>query len=284
MKIPKLALAISSVVLFALASCGNNTDAESDSTADTTNAPAAMPQVKTEAATFDLGDGTTSQSFVAYDENKKDKQPIVLVLPEWWGLTEYPKDRAKQFAEMGYFAMAVDLYGNGKIAETPDSAGAAATPFYSDPQMAKARIDAALAKAKSYGQADPSKVILVGYCFGGGLALNAAKLGGDYTAACSFHGSLKGVPAQPGSTKARLFIAHGAADPMVPAADVASFKQNLDSAGATYTFKEYADATHAFTNPAATEKGKRFNIPVAYDAAADSASWADMKDFLGSIR
>jgi dienelactone hydrolase len=176
--------------------------------------------------------------------------------------------------------MAVDLYGNGKVVETPDSAGAAAGPFYSDPQMAKARIDAAVAKAKTYAQADPSKVILVGYCFGGGLALNAAKLGGDYTAACSFHGSLKGVPAQKNTTKARLFIAHGAADPMVPAADAASFKQNLDSAGVAYTFREYADATHAFTNPKATETGKKFNIPVAYNSAADSASWADMKAFL----
>ena len=281
MKYFNLAIPISIAIACSFASCGNNPS--TDSGADTVSAPAVMPRITTEAATFDLGDGTTSQSFVAYDENKKDKQPIVLVLPEWWGLTEYPKTRAKQFAEMGYFAMAVDLYGNGKIAETPDSAGASATPFYSNPQMAKARIDAAMAKAKSYAQADGSKVILVGYCFGGGLALNAAKLGGDYDAAISFHGSLKGVPAESGKTGARLFIAHGADDAMVPAADVVAFKRNLDSAGVPYTFKEYPNATHAFTNPAATENGKKFNIPIAYNAAADSASWADMKAFLAEV-
>jgi len=242
-----------------------------------------MPQIKTEAVSFDLGDGTMSQSVVVYDEAKREKRPIVLILPEWWGLTEYPKARAKQFAEMGYFAMAVDLYGNGKIAETPDSAGAAAGPFYSDPQMAKARIDVALAKARSYAQADASKVVLVGYCFGGGLALNAAKLGGDYTAVCSFHGSLKGVPAQNGTTKARLFIANGAADSFVPAEDVASFKKNLDSAGVPYVFKDYANATHAFTNRGADEKARKFSMPIAYNAAADSASWADMKAFLAEV-
>lgn len=242
-----------------------------------------MPQVKTEAVSFDLGDGTMSQSLVAFDEAQTEKRPVVLVLPEWWGLTEYPKNRARQFAGMGYLAMAVDLYGNGKIAETPDSAGAAAGAFYGDPRMAKSRIDAALAKARSYAQADPTKVILVGYCFGGGLALNAAKLGGDYTAVCSFHGSLKGVPAQQGTTKARIFIAHGAADANVPAADVAAFRKNLDSAGVSYAFKEYADATHAFTNPAATETGKKFSMPIAYNAAADSASWQDMKAFLAEV-
>ncbi len=269
--------------MLALASCSSSSTDNTASATDTTDAPAAMPQIKTEAVSFDLGNGTISQSFVAYDEAETNKRPIVLVLPEWWGLTEYPKNRAKQFAEMGYLAMAVDLYGAGKVAETPDSAGAAAGPFYSDPQMAKARIDAAMAKAKSYAQADASKVILVGYCFGGGLALNAAKLGGDYSAVCSFHGSLKGVPARQGSTKARLFIANGAADSFVPASDVAAFKRNLDSAGASYAFKEYADATHAFTNPKATETGKKFSMPIAYNAAADSASWADMKAFLKEV-
>lgn len=283
MKTAHLALTISSAVLLALTSCGNNAASDNPSAADTTNAPAAAAQIKTEATSFDLGDGTMSQSLVAYDDAKREKRPIVLVLPEWWGLTEYPKNRAKQFADIGYFAMAVDLYGAGKIAETPDSAGAASGAFYKDPQMAKARIDAAIAKAKSYAQADASKVILVGYCFGGGLALNAAKMGGDYAAVCSFHGSLKEVPARKGKTKARIFVAHGAADSFVPAADVAAFKQNLDSAGVRYTFKEYAGATHAFTNPGADENAKKFSMPIAYNAAADSASWADMKAFLGEV-
>jgi dienelactone hydrolase len=269
-----------SAVAMVFASCSGSATNDDASHSDTA---AAMSRVKTENVSFDLGGGTTSQSVVTFDEAASDKRPVVLILPEWWGLTEYPKNRAKQFAEMGYFAMAVDLYGNGKVAETPDSAGALAGAFYSDPQMAKSRIDAALAKARTYAQADPSKVILVGYCFGGGLALNAAKLGGDYTAVCSFHGSLKGVPPQKGTTKARIFVAHGAADANVPAEDVAQFKKGLDSTGTPYTFKEYADATHAFTNPAATETGKRLSMPIAYNAAADSASWADMKAFLAEV-
>lgn len=269
--------------ILTLASCASSSTDGNSPTNDTLAATAAVGPTKTEAVSFDLGDGTMSQSVVVYDEAKREKRPIVLILPEWWGLTEYPKMRAKQFAEMGYFAMAVDLYGDGKVAQTPDSAGAFAGPFYSDPQMAMSRINAALAKAKSYAQADASRVILVGYCFGGGLALNAAKLGGDYSAVCSFHGSLKGVPPQKGTTKARLFIAHGAADSFVPAEDVAAFKKGLDSTSTPYVFKEYADATHAFTNPRADENAKKFSMPIAYNAAADSASWADMKAFLAEV-
>ncbi len=75
---------------------------------------------------------------------------------------------------------------------------------------------------------------------------------------------------------------HGEADPFVNP-EVPAFKKSMDSAGVDYTFKSYPNATHAFTNPAATETGKKFNMPIEYDAAADSASWNDMKDFLKKI-
>jgi len=278
-----LRTALFAALLLSLAACNSTPTDESKTVNNATDATTAAPRVVEEPVRFALpgAAAASSKSLVAYDQARTGKLPIVLVLPEWWGLTEYPQRRARQFAEMGYLAMAVDLYGDGKIAGTPDSAGAAAGPFYANPAMAKSRIDAALAKARSYPQADTSRVLLVGYCFGGGMTLNAARLGGDYTAVASFHGSLTGVPAVPGRTRAKVFVAHGAADAMVPAADVAAFRRSMDSAGVSYTFREYAGATHAFTNPAATENGKKFGIPIAYNAVADSASWADMKAFLG---
>jgi dienelactone hydrolase len=126
-------------------------------------------------------------------------------------------------------------------------------------------------------------VAAIGYCFGGTQVLNMAKLGSPLAGVVSFHGGLAGVPADKNLLKAAILVCHGEADSFVPAADVAQFKKQMDSIGANYTFKTYANATHAFTNPAATENGKKFKMPIEYNAAADSASWSDMKTFFGKI-
>ncbi|HYH16192.1 MAG TPA: dienelactone hydrolase family protein, partial [Flavisolibacter sp.] len=99
----------------------------------------------------------------------------------------------------------------------------------------------------------------------------------------SFHGNLSGAPARKEQLKAKILVAHGAADQFVPDAEVAAFKKSMDSIGADYTFKAYPNATHAFTNPDATETAKKFNMPIAYNGAADTASWNDMKAFFRTI-
>jgi dienelactone hydrolase len=266
----------------ALISCNNqsadSSDATKESSSDSTKNAIS---VKEDQVTYDAN-GTALKGYVAYDENKKGPRPIVLVVPEWWGLTDYPRMRAKKLAEMGYLAMAVDMYGDGKLAESPSDAQAAAMPFYTDPQLGKARLDAALAKAKSLPQADTSQVVAIGYCFGGSMVLNYAKMGAPVAGVVSFHGGLEGVPPQKG-TKAQFLICHGRADNFVPEPQVAAFKKSMDSAGLSYTFKVYDSATHAFTNPDATAKGQKFNMPIKYNGAADTASWNDMKAFLGKI-
>jgi dienelactone hydrolase len=229
------------------------------------------------------GDNVTMNGYVVYDENKEGIRPAVIVVHEWWGLNEYPKTRAKQLAEMGYVAMAVDMYGNGKTADNPDSAGKLSSAFYQDPQMAKRRLDAAIAKLKTYSQVDQSKIAAIGYCFGGGVLLNSARLGEELKGVVSFHGSLIGTPADKNLLKSAILVCHGADDPFVPQADVDKFKKQMDSIGANYTFKAYPGAVHAFTNPNATEVGRKFNIPIAYNSAADSASWKDMQEFFGKI-
>jgi dienelactone hydrolase len=257
------------------------TDAtKTDSTGTTTTAAGA--KIKEETVPYSV-DTITMTGFVAYDENTEIKRPAVLIVPEWWGLTDYAKGRARQLAELGYVAMALDFYGGGKTADNPKDAGALATPFYTNPQMAKARFDAALARIKENPRVDTTKIAAMGYCFGGAMVLNMARLGENLDGVVSFHGNLVGVPPKKDLLKANVLVCHGAADPFVPAAEVAQFKKQMDSIGAQYTFREYAGAVHAFTNPAATENGKKFNIPIAYNAAADSASWQDMKDFFGRI-
>ena len=240
------------------------------------------PKIKEDNITY-TGDNVTMNGYVVYDENKEGTRPAVLVIHEWWGLNDYSKQRAKQLAGLGYIAMALDMYGNGKTADNPDSAGKLATPFSKNPQMMKARFDAALEKLKTYAQTDPNKIAVIGYCFGGGQSLNLARLGEDLKGAVSFHGSLIGVPLDKSKLKADILVCHGAADPFVPQDEVNKFKQQMDSAGAKYTFKAYEGAVHAFTNPNATAMGEKFKIPIKYDAAADSASWNDMKEFLARV-
>jgi dienelactone hydrolase len=238
--------------------------------------------LKEESITY-TGDGVTMNGFVVYDDNKEGTRPAVLVVPEWWGLNDYGMMRARELAKLGYIAMAVDMYGSGKTADNPDSAGAFAGPFYQNPQMAMTRIVAALAKLKSYSQTDSNNIAAIGYCFGGAMVLNTARMGLDVKGVVSFHGNLVGTPLNKDLLKAKILVCHGAADPFVPAAEVATFKKQMDSVGIPYTFKEYANATHAFTNPNATAMGEKFNIPIKYNAAADSASWKDMKDFFTSL-
>lgn len=222
-------------------------------------------------------------SYVAVDSSFKDKRPVVLIVPEWWGLGDYAKSRAVKLAEMGYLAIAVDFYGNQKYAVDPKDAQALATPFYTNPLLGKSRIDAALAVIKMNPYADTNRIAAIGYCFGGAQVLNAARLGENLNGVVSFHGDLVGVTPTKLTTLAKILVCHGEADQFVDSNQVKTFKHQMDSVGAAYTFKSYANATHAFTNPAATAVGKKFQMPIEYNAAADSASWQDMKQFFKEI-
>ena len=267
-----------------LAACNNQQPAaETTKGTDTTaSATANGPKIREDAVSYTAGD-LTMNSFVAWDETSDKKRPAILVIPEWWGLNDYAKGRAKQLAELGYIAMAVDFYGNGKTADNPDSAGKLAMPFYKDIPLAKSHFDAALAKLKSYPQADTAQIAAIGYCFGGAQVLNMARLGEDLKGVVSFHGNLAGVPADKKLLKAKILVCHGEADQFVKPAEVTAFKKQMDAIGADYTLKTYPGATHAFTNPNSTAVGEKFKMPIAYNAAADTASWAEMKTFFGKI-
>jgi len=239
-------------------------------------------KIKEEKVTYTVGN-TVFKSVVYYDENLKGKRPAVLVIPEWWGINDYPMMRAKKLAEMGYIAMAVDMYGDGKIAANPTEAQTLTKPFYSDPQLSFIRLEAALTQLKHFKETDPENVFAIGYCFGGSVVLNSAKLGADLKGVVSFHGGLAGVPADKALLKARILVCHGGSDKFVPQNDVDVFKHQMDSIHADYKFIVYANATHAFTNPASTATGIKFNMPIEYNAKADMDSWNDMKLFFDQI-
>lgn len=226
--------------------------------------------------------GIKYKGFVYYDESQKEKRPGILVVHEWWGLNDYCRSRARQLAELGYIAMAVDMFGNGKIAEDPTTAQQLATPYYKDPSLCKTRLDPAIELLKTYPQTDASKIGAIGYCFGGFVVLNAAKLGADLKGVVSFHGGLSGAKPAKGMMKAKALVCHGADDPFENP-HVEEFKKEMEEAGADYTFIVYPGATHAFSNPNATAKGEKFNMPIKYNEAADKASWEEMKEFFKKL-
>lgn len=278
-----LKLFLSGMITLLAISCNNqdSSSSSSDTMSDSTS-QAITVNIKEDSISYNLN-GTTYIGFVTYDANQEGKRPGILVVHEWWGLTNYTRNRAKQLAELGYIAMAVDMYGNGKTGDDPASAQALATPFYKDPTLAKTRLDAALNELKTYPQTDTTKTAAIGYCYGGFVVLNAAKLGANLKGVVSFHGDLSGVPVNKDSLNAKILVCHGEADKFVTPEAVAAFKKSMDSAGVDYTFKSYPNATHAFTNPGATALGQKFNMPIEYNAAADTASWNDMKEFFKKI-
>jgi dienelactone hydrolase len=241
------------------------------------------PKIKEENVTITVS-GVSYKAFIAYDENVKGKRPAVLVLPEWWGLNDYPKMRARKLAELGYVAMALDVFGDGKVAANPTEAQQLTGPFYKDPNFAKARLDQAIKVLKALPQTDPFNVAAIGYCFGGGVVLNYAKLGADLKGVVSFHGGVSGgAPVDKNLLKAKVLVCQGGSDKFVPQKDAETFKHKLDSIGVDNTLKVYPNATHAFTNPDATATGKKFNMPIEYNPEADKNSWDDMKMFFAKI-
>jgi len=239
--------------------------------------------IKTQEIPYQSADGTKLIGYFAYDDAIKGPRPGVVVVHEWWGLNDYAKRRARDLAELGYSALAIDMYGDGKHTEHPKDAMAFMQAATQDADAASKRFQAGLDLLKKQSQTDTGKLAAIGYCFGGSMVLNGAKLGLPVNGVVSFHGGLQGVPPVKGLTKAQILVCQGGADPFVPAQDVATFRKQLDSLNIPYTFKEYAGATHAFTNPASTANGKKFNLPIAYNPAADTASWNDMRAFFGVI-
>jgi dienelactone hydrolase len=260
-------------------SCNNSQSSGSNEKKDTTTA---VTQLKEDNITYSAGN-TNMKGYVVYKDSGQEKRPAVLVVHEWWGLNDYAKSRARQLADLGYVAMAVDMYGDGKTASNPDEAMKLADPFYKDPQLTKTRLDAALAKLKTYPEVDTNNIAAIGYCYGGYVVLNAAKLGEPLKGVVTFHGDLSGVKPGKNVMKAKVLVLHGAADPLVKPQVVDQFKHDMDSAGVPYTFKSYPNAKHAFTNPASDSVENKYHIGIGYNAEADKQSWNDMKEFLHNL-
>ena len=241
-------------------------------------ASAALGAVKGEEVSYKT-ETTTMKGYLVSDTAQQGKRPGILVVHEWWGLNDYARKRAEMLAGLGYTALAVDMYGDGKTAEHPKDAGAFSAAVKSNLPEAKARFEAALELLKKQPTVDGGKIGAIGYCFGGGIVLEMVREGVDLDAVASFHGSLASDHrAMPGEIKVRrILVANGAADKFIKPEDIAGLTGELAASGVAFEFLNLPGAVHSFTNPAADAYGKKFNLPLAYNAAADKKSWAAMQ-------
>ncbi|MBL8764719.1 MAG: dienelactone hydrolase family protein [Phycisphaerae bacterium] len=239
-------------------------------------AAATRAEVRTKTIAY-THDGVTLEGVLAWDDGVKGKRPGVLVVHEWWGHNGYARERAGKLAALGYVAFALDMYGKGKTAATPEEAQRLATPFYQDRALMRARAAAGLEVLRTQENVDASRLAAIGYCFGGTVCLELARSGADLRAVVSFHGGLSNpTPADAGKIRAKVLVCNGADDPMVPAEERRGFKEEMSKAGVDYQFIDYGGAVHAFTNPGADA----FKIPgVAYNEKADRRSWGAMRAF-----
>ncbi|WP_031434997.1 dienelactone hydrolase family protein [Methylomarinum vadi] len=240
-------------------------------------------EIRSETIDYQIA-GQPFRGYVSYDDAIEGKRPGVLVVHEWWGHNAYARKRADMLAELGYTAFALDMYGAGKLADHPDDAKKFMQATLADMNVATARFNEAMRLLQRQSTVDSGKIAAIGYCFGGGIVLQMARSGADLAGVVSFHGSLgTDTPAQPGTVKAEVLVMNGADDPFVSAEQIDAFKQEMQKAAVNYEFVNYPGVKHSFTNPEADAFGKRFDMPLVYNAEADQDSWSRMQAFLKRV-
>ncbi len=232
---------------------------------------------------YAVGDAV-HQGYLAYDDEIADARPGIIIVHEWWGLNDYILRRAHMLAELGYAALAIDMYGGGAIAQDTDQAGALMTGVLNDMDTGTAALKAGYELLLSQPAVDPERMAAIGYCFGGAMALHMARIGLPLSAVASFHGALGSFhTAEPGSIQARLLVCHGAADSMITMDDLKGFKQEMETAQADYEVLLLADAKHGFSNPQADVNAEKYGIDLGYQQSADEKSWEALQALLKQV-
>lgn len=223
------------------------------------------------------------QNLVSYFAVPKDETPLaaVLVFPEWWGRNDYIEKRARELAELGYAAFAVDMYGDKKLAADVPTASQYMMATFDQPNTIVDRAKAAFNTIASQPEVDAARIAAIGFCYGGKVALDLARSGANLKAVNTFHANLSAQnPAQANTFKAEVIVAHGADDTMVSLDDVEQFKQEMAAANVTYQVDIYPNTKHGFTNPAADEKARQYGVDLGYNAESEVTSITKLHDFL----
>lgn len=231
----------------------------------------------TDAATFNYRDGDTEcHGFIYRPDSDASSHPVVLVCPAWDGLVQEVHDKAKKLSEEGYIAVGVDVLGGGQTLVDFADLQPALDPFLSDRAMLLQRLQAAVSAARDIEGADPSRLGVVGYCFGGLCALDLARSGSGIRAAVSLHGGLTTNGLGDIPIEAQVLVLHGHDDPMVPPEQVAEFQREMTARGADWQLVSYGNTLHSFTRADANAP----EMGIAYNALTDRRSWRAMCNFL----
>lgn len=236
--------------------------------------------IKTESVEYKEGK-TVLEGQLVYDDAWTSPRPAVMIIHQWMGITDHEKQSAERLAQQGYVAFVADIYGKGVRPGSMAEAGALATKYKSDVKLFREREKAAFDVLKKNKKVDAKRVVIMGYCFGGTGAIEAARMGLPVLGAVSFHGGIASAhPEQTKSVKPKVLVLHGAVDPNVPPKDVESFMKEMNDAKADYQFIAYSGAVHAFTQK---EAGNDPSKGAAYNEAADRRSWVAFMDFLNEV-
>lgn len=242
--------------------------------------PESGSPVSTDSFRYDGGD-TELEAFVAAPADTDGKRPGILILHDWFGLVDHVKVRAQMLARLGYVALAGDVYGADTRPTSGDEAAGLAGKYYGDVDLFRSRVLANLETLRADPRVDTSRIAVMGYCFGGSGALEAARAGADVRGVVAFHGGLgTGKPAEQGSITASVLVLTGAQDPVVPPEAVDTFEDELRNAGVDdWQVVTYSGAMHAFAVPDtnAPDMGAQFQ------ETANRRSWRAMEDFLEEI-
>jgi dienelactone hydrolase len=242
-------------------------------------APQGLGKVVTQPVQYKQND-TVLEGFLAYDNDVKGKRPGVLIVHEWWGLNDFAKKAAERVARMGYVAFAADMYGKGKVTQSPEEAGRWAGQVKGTPLM-RERAQAGLKVLAQQELVNSRRLAAMGFCFGGTTVLELAYSGADVRGVVSFHGGLTAPkPEDLPNIKASLLVLHGADDPLVKPEEIVAFQEGMRQAKADWQMILFGGAVHSFTNPAATA----LKIPGgAYDAHTAARAFQYMELFFKEI-
>lgn len=244
---------------------------------------AAFAKVKFETIEYKEGENVL-EGILVYDTAHvgKKKAPGVVVVHNWMGVGEYVKMRAEQMAKLGYVAFVADIYGKGIRPKDAQEAAALAGKFKAgDRKDMRARATSAFNVLANDKRVNANKISAMGYCFGGTVVLDMARIGLPLTGVVSFHGGLASAAANDAkSIKSKVLVLHGAIDPYVKAEEVAQFQKEMNDAKVNYEFVSYSGAVHAFTEK---EAGHDISKGAAYNEQADKRSFIAMKNFLAEV-
>ena len=213
--------------------------------------------MKTEKIAY-AAHGLSCEGVLAYEDTKAASAPLLLMAPNWLGITPAAIEVAQDFARRGYVVFLADMYGAGKGPKGDEVPMEFLAPLLSQPEETRARINLAFetmtAAAKARGIGDASRRAAIGYCFGGANVIDLARSGADVAAVVSMHGSLQtSLPAQPGQVKAAVLAIHGADDPIAPKKERDQLEEEMRQAGARWAIFCVGNVYHSFTDPQANQ-------------------------------